>query len=60
MLQISTLAAAGLGNLVSDVAGLGLSQYIEAAAGKIGLSPHNLTTEQLSSSGCRRVVLAAR
>lgn len=32
-LQISTLAAAGLGNLVSDVAGLGLSSTIEVKSG---------------------------
>ena len=34
--HISTLAAAGFGNLVSDVAGLGLSSSIENAATSLG------------------------
>lgn len=45
-LGLSTMAAAGLGNLCSDVAGLGLADYIEHAAGKLGLPQPNLTRQQ--------------
>mmetsp|Transcript_12824 Transcript_12824/g.38497 ORF Transcript_12824/g.38497 Transcript_12824/m.38497 type:complete len:301 (-) Transcript_12824:200-1102(-) len=58
-LQISTLAAAGLGNLVSDVMGLGLSSYVEAVASKIGIPSPNLTMAQINSTQCRWTVLAA-
>ena len=34
MLSISTMAAAGLGNLLSDVAGVGMSGYIESKMSK--------------------------
>lgn len=44
-LHISTLAAAGLGNMVSDVAGLGLSSTIEAAATRVGLHSPGLSTQ---------------
>eukprot|EP01094_Clydonella_sp_ATCC50884_P004544 TRINITY_DN13574_c0_g1_i1.p1 TRINITY_DN13574_c0_g1~~TRINITY_DN13574_c0_g1_i1.p1 ORF type:complete len:525 (+),score=105.27 TRINITY_DN13574_c0_g1_i1:143-1576(+) len=45
-LGLSTMAAAALGNTVSDVAGIGLGNTIEAAAGKLGLPNPNLSTEQ--------------
>lgn len=35
---ISTMAAAALGNLVSDVAGIGLGDLIEAGAARLGIS----------------------
>ena len=44
---ITTLAAAGLGNLISDVVGLGLADTIEAHARRLGVSEPALTTEQL-------------
>jgi len=46
-LGITTLAAAGLGNLISDVVGLGLADTIEAQARRFGVSEPPLTTEQL-------------
>ena len=36
MFAVSTLAAAGLGNLVSDVVGLGAGGIIEAGASSLG------------------------
>ena len=40
---ISTLAAAGLGNTISDVAGVGLGGVVESMATKMGLPPINLS-----------------
>jgi len=48
-LAISTMAAAGLGNLVSDVAGVGLSSIIERTADTMGLPKPNLTKNQKAS-----------
>eukprot|EP00041_Stephanoeca_diplocostata_P008282 m.120859 g.120859 ORF g.120859 m.120859 type:complete len:323 (-) comp17256_c0_seq1:117-1085(-) len=58
-LGISTLAAAGLGNLVSDVAGLGLSSTIENTASKVGIPCPNLSSEQLRTSSARLAMLMA-
>ncbi|XP_066121810.1 transmembrane protein 65 isoform X2 [Saccopteryx bilineata] len=44
---ISTMAAAALGNLVSDLAGLGLAGYVEALASRLGLSIPDLTPKQV-------------
>ncbi|XP_030300308.1 transmembrane protein 65 isoform X1 [Calypte anna] len=46
VLGISTMAAAALGNLVSDLAGLGLAGYVEALACRLGLSIPDLTPKQ--------------
>ncbi|XP_006636001.1 transmembrane protein 65 isoform X2 [Lepisosteus oculatus] len=43
---ISTMAAAALGNLVSDLAGLGLAGYVEALASRLGLQIPDLTPKQ--------------
>eukprot|EP00062_Callorhinchus_milii_P017721 gi/632970408/ref/XP_007901634.1/ PREDICTED: transmembrane protein 65 [Callorhinchus milii] len=43
---ISTMAAAALGNLVSDVAGLGLAGYVEALAYRLGLPCPDLSPKQ--------------
>merc|ERR1719422_1664608 len=48
-LCISTLAAAGLGNLISDVVGLGAGGIIEAGAAKMGFEAPALTASQLAS-----------
>ncbi|XP_034561556.1 transmembrane protein 65 [Notolabrus celidotus] len=45
-LGISTMAAAALGNLVSDLAGLGLAGYVEALASKLGFHGPDLTPKQ--------------
>jgi len=53
VLGISTLAAAGLGNMISDVAGLGLGGYIEASAKRLGLKDPKLTLQQMNTSRVR-------
>uniref|UniRef100_A0A3P9KX20 Transmembrane protein 65 n=1 Tax=Oryzias latipes TaxID=8090 RepID=A0A3P9KX20_ORYLA len=40
-------AAAALGNLVSDLAGLGLAGYVEALASKLGMQVPDLTPKQV-------------
>ncbi|XP_029976179.1 transmembrane protein 65 [Salarias fasciatus] len=45
-LGISTMAAAALGNLVSDLAGLGLAGYVEALATRLGMQVPDLTPRQ--------------
>lgn len=45
-LHLSTLAAAALGNTVSDVAGLGLGGIIENVSSRFGLPPPQLSTDQ--------------
>ncbi len=47
-LRISTMAAAGLGNLISDVAGLGLEDYVRLVSDKIMHTPM-LNHDQKSS-----------
>ena len=59
VMALSTLAAAGLGNMCSDVAGLGLSRFIEESAAKMGLKTPNLTVAQASMRITRSVSLAA-
>lgn len=44
---LSTLAAAGLGNTVSDVAGVWCGDAVEGAAAKLNLPMHGLSTAQL-------------
>lgn len=46
-LGISTMAAAAFGNLVSDLAGLGLAGYVEALASKLGMQGPDLTPKQV-------------
>ncbi|MEE6463178.1 hypothetical protein FKM82_005806 [Ascaphus truei] len=46
VLGISTMAAAALGNLVSDLAGLGLAGYVEAISSRLGLPSPDLTPKQ--------------
>ncbi|XP_042632078.1 transmembrane protein 65 [Cyprinus carpio] len=46
-LGISTMAAAALGNLVSDLAGLGLAGYVEALATRFGMQIPDLTPKQV-------------
>ncbi|XP_076122075.1 transmembrane protein 65-like [Alosa pseudoharengus] len=46
ILGISTMAAAGLGNLVSDLAGLGLAGYVEALACRMGMQIPDLSPKQ--------------
>ncbi|CDQ57383.1 transmembrane protein 65 [Oncorhynchus mykiss] len=43
---LSTMAAAALGNLVSDLAGLGLAGYVEILASRLGMQVPDLTPKQ--------------
>lgn len=52
---ISTMAAAGLGNTLSDVLGLGLAHYVERFCEFVGLRPPRLTQEQMELKSSRRV-----
>lgn len=52
---ISTMAAAGLGNTISDMLGLGLAHYVEIMCTWMGLRPPKLTPEQIDSKAFRRV-----
>ncbi|XP_056142158.1 transmembrane protein 65-like [Lampris incognitus] len=47
ILGISTMAAAALGNLVSDLAGLGLAGYVEALACRLGMQIPDLSPKQV-------------
>ncbi|XP_028406152.1 transmembrane protein 65-like [Dendronephthya gigantea] len=46
-LGISTMAAAALGNIVSDVSGLGLAGYVEALATRLGFEGPQMNSAQL-------------
>jgi hypothetical protein len=52
-LGISTMAAAALGNTISDVAGVGLSHYVEFLVQKFGIKTPALTSEQLHTARVR-------
>ena len=52
---ISTMAAAGLGNTISDVMGLGLAHYVEKFCEFLGFTPPKLTPEQINLTISRRV-----
>jgi len=49
-LGISTMAAAALGNTISDLLGTGSAWYVESLADKLGAHPPDLTAEQLEMS----------
>lgn len=52
-LGISTMAAAALGNTISDLLGIGSAWYVESFADKLGAHPPDLTPEQLEMSSSR-------
>ena len=52
-LGISTMAAAALGNTISDVFGIGSAWYVEHFCSKLGVRPPSLTLEQLEMSSSR-------
>ncbi|XP_065176739.1 transmembrane protein 65-like [Sycon ciliatum] len=60
VLCISTMAAAALGNLVSDVAGMGLASGVESVALSMGLSMPKLTSEQLLMRPTRVAIYTGR
>jgi len=50
---ISTMAAAGIGNTLSDVAGIGSAFYVELMADKIGIKLPDLQPAQLERTSAR-------
>jgi len=60
VLGLSTMAAAGLGNWVSDTIGLGIGDAIERSAGRFGLSNGGLTPAQERLNSARLVTLSAK
>lgn len=52
-LALSTMAAAGIGNMFSDVIGIAATDAIEQVCEKLGLPSANLTAAQLLSQGAR-------
>ncbi|KAH9506909.1 Transmembrane protein 65 [Dermatophagoides farinae] len=59
-LGISTMAAAGLGNALSDIAGVGSAYYVERLADKIGVKPPKLSLAQLQMSRTRWITQFGR
>merc|ERR1712150_276788 len=57
-LYLSTMAAAGLGNLCSNILGLGLSDYIEHASERLGIRSPRLTARQRLTTLCRLTAFA--
>lgn len=52
-LGISTMAAAALGNTISDLLGTGSAWYVESFADKLGAHPPELSPEQLEMSSSK-------
>jgi len=59
-LGISTMAAAALGNIVSDVSGIGLAHYVEAATNRLGYESPNLSSKQTEMPRTRFVTNMGR
>jgi hypothetical protein len=57
---LSTMAAAGIGNLISDVAGVGLSGWIEALARRMGLPDPGMSEADRASGAARLTVFASQ
>lgn len=53
-MTISTMAAAALGNTISDVLGIGSAVYVERIVEMIGVKPPDLTPVQLEMKSARR------
>lgn len=43
------MAAAAIGNMISDVAGIGLAHYVEAAVARFGIRHPSLNAQQVTS-----------
>merc|ERR1719347_2490692 len=52
-LGISTMAAAALGNTMSDMMGIGSAWYVESWAGRLGAYPPDLSPDQLEMASSR-------
>jgi hypothetical protein len=60
IMTISTMAAAALGNTISDVLGIGSAVYVERFVEVIGIRPPDLTPVQLDSKAARRAANMVR
>mmetsp|Transcript_68532 Transcript_68532/g.100323 ORF Transcript_68532/g.100323 Transcript_68532/m.100323 type:complete len:92 (-) Transcript_68532:336-611(-) len=47
------MGCAAIGNLISDVAGVGMGSYVESVARRLGFKEPSLTPEQMALSSCR-------
>lgn len=54
IMTLSTMAAAALGNTISDVLGIGSAVYVERLVELIGVRPPDLTPVQLEMKSARR------
>lgn len=54
IMTISTMAAAALGNTISDILGIGSAVYVERIVEMIGIRPPDLTPIQLEMKSARR------
>lgn len=59
-LGISTMAAAGLGNAISDMAGIGSAYYVEQLAIKIGMKTPKLSLSQMEMARTRWTIQLGR
>ena len=59
-LGISTMAAAGLGNAMSDVAGIGSAWYVEKMAAAVGIEHPKLSSAQSDMSRTRWTIHSGR
>uniref|UniRef100_A0A914YWN1 Transmembrane protein 65 n=1 Tax=Panagrolaimus superbus TaxID=310955 RepID=A0A914YWN1_9BILA len=57
---ISTMASAALGNAISDLTGIGLSQYVEKAALFFGVKHPELSPKQFMSKKSRFIIHSSR
>ena len=57
---ISTMAAAGLGNAISDVAGIGSAWYVEKICSKVGIETPEMTEAQEDLKSTRFTVQMGR
>ncbi|XP_046992353.1 transmembrane protein 65 isoform X2 [Schistocerca americana] len=53
MMVLSTMAAAALGNTISDILGIGSAWYVERVAARVGVRAPKLTPVQLDMSSSR-------
>ncbi|XP_069686032.1 transmembrane protein 65 isoform X2 [Periplaneta americana] len=60
IMVLSTMAAAALGNTISDVMGIGSAWYVERMAVRIGMQPPKLSPIQLDMPSSRRAANMGR
>ncbi|KFD58854.1 hypothetical protein M514_00017 [Trichuris suis] len=60
LLGISTMAAAAIGNLISDIGGIGIGNYIELLVSKLGLTAPLLSAKQLRTKRVRWTINMGR